>query len=107
MAREFTQNVKFWYNLWGFSKLSLRPAWARSYYIIELLADVMKSEISAQGDRVWSSAHLTVHWQGSGLGIHEFEAPMRQPRIHDVPDRSLRRKRVVTTVANDMGEDAE
>ena len=67
----------------------------------------MKSEISAQGDRVWKSAHLTVYWQGSGQGIHEAEAPMRGPRIYDVPDPSHRRRRVVTKVANDMGEDAE
>ena len=32
---------------------------------------------------------------------------MRDPRIYDVPDPSRRLRRVVTTVANDMGEDAE
>ena len=67
----------------------------------------MKSEISAQGDRVWNGAHLPVYWQGSGQDIYENEALMREPRIYGVPDPSLRWRRVVTTVANDMGEDAE
>lgn len=91
----------------AFSKLRLGPTSGRSHYIIEILADVMRSEISAQGDRVCNIAYLTVYWHGFGQGIPEIEASIREPRTYDAPDPSLCRKRVGTTVATDMGEDAE